>query len=202
MPVKGGVRKRRNKQPTMTGSSSGTVIEYSAIGTTIGSDAAGLATGRRLYAPGDAANLSNSVGPTICSYYSTGKFLPGTKVRWEPSVSFTTTGRVYVGFTDNPEVMSAFIALTTPAAAINAVKGLGDVISFPVWQETDITFPSSTRRKMFDVNANITNNVDVLDRSAQRFMLFAIESAPATTTLGQMWYHDKIALEGIHNVVT
>lgn len=202
MPVKGGVRKRRNKQPTMTGSSSGTVIEYSAIGTTISSDPAGLATGRRLYAPGDAANLSNSVGPTICSYYSTGKFQPGTKVRWEPSVSFTTTGRVYVGFTDNPEVMSAFISLTTPAAVVNAVKGLGDVISFPVWQETDITFPSATRRKKFDVNANLVNNVDVLDRSVQQFMLFAIESAPATTTLGQMWYHDKIALEGIHNVVT
>ncbi len=202
MPVKGGVRRRRNKQPTMAGSSNGTIIEYSAIGTTVGSDAAGLASGRRLFAAGDLSNLSNTVGPTICSYYSTGTFLPGTKVRWEPSVSFTTTGRVYVGFTDNPEVMSAFIALATPAAVINAVKGLGDVISFPVWQETDITFPTATRRKMFDTNSNITNNVDVLDRSVQRFMLFAVEGAPATTTLGQMWYHDKVALEGIHNVVT
>jgi len=202
MPVKGGVRRRRNQRPTMVGANNGTIIEYSAIGATVGSDVGGLASGRRLYAAGDSANLSSTVGPTICSYYSTGKFLPGTKIRWEPSVSFTTPGRVYVGFTDNPEVMSAFISLTTPAAVITAIKGLGDVISFPVWQETDINFPTATRRKMFDVNANIANNVDVLDRSVQRFMLFAVEGAPATTTLGQFWYHDKLAVEGIHSATT
>lgn len=200
MPVTGGVRRRRLKTPRMN--QNGSAIEYSALGGTVVTDAAGFWTGGRPYVPGTRNSLTNTVGPDIVAYYSTAKFLPGTKVRWEPSVSFNTTGRVYVGFTDNPEVMATIVGLTG-ANYINAVKGLGDVISFPIWQETEVSFPTKLRRKMFDVNAAITvTDVNAMDRSAQTFFFAAIDGAPSLNSMGSFWFHDRVAVEGITPVTT
>lgn len=200
MPVTGGVRRRRLKTPRMN--PNGSVIEYSALGGGVSTDPAGLWNGGRPYVPGTGNSLVNTVGPNIVSFYSTAKFLPGTKLRWEPSVSFNTTGRVYVGFTDNPEVMASIVGLTG-GAYVNAVKGLGDVISFPIWQETDIPFPTKLRRKMFDVNSTITvTDVNAMDRSAQTFFFAAIDGAPASSSMGSFWFHDRLAVEGITPVVT
>lgn len=199
-PVNGGVRRRRTTAPRM--SPNGSVIEYSVLGATVTSDAASLGRSSRVYCPGTPDFLANATGPNVCSFYSTGKFLPGSKIRWEPSVSFTTSGRIYVGFTDNPEVAKTIFPLAG-TTYVNAIKGLGDVISFPVWQETDVNFPSRLRRKMFDTNISIDyTNVDVLDRSVQTFMFVAVDGVPASTALGSFWYHDKVMVEGLQAVAT
>lgn len=205
-PVTHGVRRRRNTQPTSRRTSSNSsVIEYSCLGTVVTTDVNGRAAPRRLYIPGYSATIANSVGPSVVSYYSTAKFLPGTKIRWEPSVSFNTTGRVYVGFTDNPEVMVAFNTIATVADWVNQVKGLGDLESFPIWQETEITVPTKLRRKMFDTNQNVVNtSTDVLDRCCQIYMVAAVEGAPvaAEIDVGSFWYHDKLTVEGLQPSIT
>ena len=194
-PVTGGVRRRRNTAPKMSGD--GTIIEYSSIGINIGSAADGTIRSNRYYTPGYPNGVAQPIGPGVVENYSTGKFVSGTKIRWEPSVSFTSPGRVYVGFTDNPEVMTGFNALATNADWIQAAKGLGGVISFPVWQETEINFPTRLRRKMFDVNKALTGNVDELDRSCQVYMVIAGEGCSGSTIQGTFWYHDKVAVEGL-----
>lgn len=201
-PVTGGVRKRRTSGPTASNRGSNTLLKYHSIGITVNTTAAGLGATQRRYAPGYSTGLSNAVGPTVAASYSTGKFLPGTAIRWEPSVSFTTTGRVYVGFTDNPEVMVALDSITSESQAVNAVKGLENVRSFPVWQETDISFPTTLRRRRFDVNESMAVNVDVYDRSIQQYMYIVVEGAPASTSLGSFWYHDVLEVEGLHPVLT
>lgn len=181
------------------------VVRYQAIGATLTSDTAGTGFTARSYIPGFTGQLANSFGPGIVGVYSTGKFLPGTRIRWEPSVSFVTTGRIYVGFTDNPEVAAAIDGLGTTALKVTACKGLGNVVSFPVWQETDINFPTRLRRKTFDVNATVvTSNVDVLDRCMQQFMCIAIDGAPTavSTNLGSFVYHDVVSVEGINPIAT
>lgn len=216
-PVKGGVRKRRNTQPGMTSmSSDSSIVKYSVLGLTMTTNGAlGSASYYRSYIPGNSNAVTNGSGPSICSYYSTGKFMPGTRIRWEPSVAFTTSGRVHVGFTDNPELMATLNVAratyeNTPTAAnytayANLVKSLGTVRSFPVWQETDIEFPLDTRRKRFDTNIAVDyTNADVLDRSAQRGMYVCADGGPTTgaTVLGSFWYHDVVSVEGVTGITS
>lgn len=183
----------------MRNSGRDSVIKYAALGDTQVTDASGRAGPVRYYIPGFTVGLANAVGPSIVSYYSTGKFLAGTRIRWEPSVSFTTTGRVYVGFTDNPEAART----TSLALYASQVKGLQDMISFPVWQETNVPFPMTMRRKRFDVNASASlSSVDVLDRSCQTAMFAVIDGAPENTVCGSFWHHDQVDVEGIHPAST
>lgn len=203
MPVTGGTRKGRNTNPSIDSRGDHAVIRYSTIGNSITTDAAGLGQQRRLFIGGYIQNLSTVAGPTITGYYSTAKFISGTKMRWEPSVSFTTAGRVYAAYTDNPEVMAAINALPTVAAYVAAVKSLGTVISFPVWQETDIPFQTRLRKKRFDTNTDVSvTDSNVLDRSAQMAYYFVVDGCPANTTLGSVWFHDVVDVEGLHNTIT
>nr|WRQ65591.1 structural protein [Tolivirales sp.] len=217
IPVKGGVRKRRVRMPMTQSAGDNTIIRYSTPSitySTIGT--LGVSVGSRVYIPGStsAGQLANPSGPSIVSYYGTGKFLPGTVVSWEPSVSFTTSGRVFVGFTDNPEVIAlinvayaSFVATPTAASYAtyaNLVKGLGSIRSFPVWQETSWAVPTNLRRKRFDTNASATlTSSDELDRSCQTAMFVAIEAGPGTSTvLGGFNYHDVVNVEGVQAVGT
>jgi len=212
-----GTRRKRTSQARVdqTGVDS-SVVKYHALGDIQNSTSAiGAGCYFRTYAGGISGGLNIAVGPDVCSYYSTAKFMPGTKIRWEPSVSFTTSGRVFVGFTDNPEVMKVINDLKVVfdgsptagnyAAYANQVKALGSTISFPVWQETDINFPLKTRKKRFDVNATIDiSNVDVLDRSAQCIMYCCYEGLPTGSSVaaGSFWFHDVVSVEGLHAVAT
>lgn len=206
-PAQGGVRRRRNRMPTLTGSGDNAVVKYSSLGLShVTSTGTNQGVSTRFYVPGYAADMVNSAGAAVVSFYSTAKFLPGTRVKWEPSVSFTTAGRVVVGFTDNPEVIAQIQALSGAAPTnytnyLNAVRSLGSVVSFPVWQETEIPFPTRMRRKRFDVNATPSiANVDQLDRSAQTVMFVAVEGAPVSTALGSFWYHDIVDVEGVTGI--
>lgn len=211
MPVRGGVRRRRTSQPSFNG----TVIDYNVSQSGFDAVSSGHTGLARAYVPGLPYGLVNGIGPAIVSAYSSAKFLPGTSLRWEPSVAFTSTGRVFVGFTDNPEVAVQIrtllnIAIASGLAAdwnayLTSIKGLGSTISFPIWQETSIVFPTRLRRKMFDTNETInTLSVDDMDRCMQTSMFLGIEGLPAGTTAspGGMWYHDKVSVEGIHGRLT
>lgn len=196
-----GTRRRRNRQPQSNSQGDTTVIKYSSLGTDQ-TTAGGSLSDYRPYILGNATGLSSSSGPNICSYYSSGHFMPGTSIRWEPSVSFTTSGRMAVGFSDNPEVLAAFAAGSISTRA-GIVKGLGSVISFPVWQETTIQFPNKLRRKQFDVNTSATiSDVDTLDRSLQTAMMFVVDGVVGDIGLGTFWYHDAVYVEGVTNVLT
>ncbi len=214
-----GVRRRRSATPRLESNGDGAVLRYNCSGVTQNMNASGVGATRRLYIPGydtnvgaDAADIISNAGTTIASYYSSAKFLPGTKVKWEPSCSFTTAGRVYVGFCDNPEVVRSVLTLENTFrtsglvadynAYANAVKSLGSTISFPVWQETEIPFPTKLRRKRFDIDET-TLSVDSLDRTMQTAMFVAIEGGPAVITVaGNFWFHDVLDVEGLHAVAT
>lgn len=198
---------RRRRRLTTGVRSSGTeqsqILKYATLSVTLTLDAAGEQKAyNRKYIPGNPDGLTSTVGPQVASYYSTGKFLPGTTAEWIPSVGFTTSGRVYVGFTDNPEVANTITALAGSAAYITAVKSLGDVISFPIYQSEKIMIPTKLRRKMFDSNAANTSAIDTLDRSMQTCMFMCIEGGTAGQSVGGWRYEDHLQVEGLHSIVT
>lgn len=208
MPVTGGVRRSKNRGPNMTSNGDAAVIRYSGPGKTLSTDSDGRLGETRLYIPGNFSQWANPTGPSVVSYYNTGVFKPGCSIRWEPNVSFTTGGRVYVGWTDNPETTDFLFALlatylTTPTTPnwlnyINQVRALGSCISFPIWQETDVPFPTRLRRKRFDVNNNASPlDINVLDRSMQQCMWIAIDTSDANTTAGNFQFRDVVDVEGL-----
>lgn len=196
-----GVRRRRTRAPDMTSSGDSSIIKYAVLGTDVATDASGAAADSRSYVGGYNYGLTSSVATGIVGAYSTALFLTGTKIRWEPTVSFTTSGRVYVGFTDNPEVIATFDGAAL-AAQINIIQALGSMISFPVWQETDVVFPTKTRKKRFDTNNTMALDINAYDRCIQTNMLYCVTGAPASTTCGSFWYHDVVSVEGIHSTAT
>lgn len=203
MPGQGGMRKRRTKTPEMSSNGDTTVIKYAALGSGLGPEGAGVTAAAtfRLYVPGFSTNITNAVGPDIVNYYSTGVFRAGTAIRWEPNVSFTTPGRVYCGFTDNPEGTAVYNSLALNAR-LAFIKGLGSMRSFPVWQETNVAFPLSTRRKKFDTNDSVDfTSPDVLDRCMQTAFVYAVEGVPEDTICGSFWYHDTVLVEGVQPAV-
>lgn len=196
-------RRRLNRPISISGPQSAQVLRYAALGAGVGTDANGLARDYfRLYVPGNPAGFTSPTGPTVAGYYSTGKFLPGTTVEWVPSVGFTTSGRVYIGFTDNPELASTIISAVNTASYATYVKGLGDVISFPVYQNEKFSIPTRLRRKMFDTNVSLTNDVNVLDRSLQTAMFVLVDGAPASTAVGGFRFEDHLMVEGLTGVVS
>lgn len=214
MPVSGGTRRNKGYTPTIKGTGDSSVIGYNGQLQPLLVNTSGRGLNFRQYIGGfQEAFASGAIGPSIVARYSSCKFLPGTTIRWEPSVSFSTSGRVYVGFTDNPEVTAFMIDLAVVTAADptntvkwnnyeSAVRALGSCISFPVWQETDIPFPTKLRRKRFDTNQffpNIAPSINTLDRCCQTTMFAAVVGVNTTTalTVGNFHVHDKVDVEGI-----
>lgn len=180
-----------------------TTLAYRASGNYFTTNAGGEIIGSRLYIPGHlgSAILANA-GVGVCSYYSGGKFLPGTHSKWTPGVGFTATGRVFVAFTTSPEVYISWATLATNAAKIDAIRGFGNCVSFPSYQETTVQVPTTLRRRLFDVNINPLPDADEYDRSCQIFMMWGAWGAPATTNLGNFEYHDRVYMEGLSMVPT
>lgn len=194
------------------------MIKYNVVGRSVARpSAAGWthAALARLYIPGleyavgsipdTLIGYVGAAGTAVARNYSTARFQPGTTITWAPSVGFTTNGRIYLGFTDNPEVINVMCgelsAGTNGApsdAYITAVKQLGNVVSHQVFEEFTVTVPTFTRRKAFDVNEFISVlDVDKLDRCCQTAMFALFEGVPDTVGLGSFMYHDNLVVEGL-----
>lgn len=160
----------------------------------------------RYYVPGlqegpGADGGARAVGMSIASHYSSGVFRPGTHIRWEPAVSFNTSGRVIVGFTDNPEAVETLSALANLADSgdasayqsfISLVRALQNNISFPVWQETNIKFPTHTRRKNFDVDNGPIVTIRDSETRMQMAMFAVVTGYTGTNTFGAFYYRDVL----------
>lgn len=210
------VRKRRNRQPTFTNNGDSTVIKYKAIGENVEVYSGGLGAQSRWYVPGFNARLNSGAGPGIVAKYATGLFKPGTTIRWEPTISPTKGGRIFVAFTDNPEVMvSLYNAqvdfLTSPSGASyavysNLVKSLANLTSTPAWMEYEWQVPLKARRKRFDCNeSNFVNDINVMDRACQVAMFACVDGLSDVVddeVIGSFWFHDVVDVEGLGNVAT
>lgn len=217
-----GATGRMTRQPRVSNTSEqSSIIRYSAVTGSFGYDDGFRLLGRTyvggltvLGGMGTEANINfagpvNSAGVRVAGCYSTYKFLPGSKVEWIPNVGFTTSGRIYIGFTDNPEVIGAmnFLAQeymgapeTSKALAYgNAVKLLGNVKSYQVFERFTLPIPTRLRRKRFSNNTAMDGlSSAVHDKSTQLAMFAFVEGVP-NGSIGSFQYHDVLDVEGMRS---
>jgi len=180
-----------------------TPLHYKCVSPAIGTNADGYANANRHYNGGLSPEVQSAAGLTVVANYSTFKYTPGTRARWIPSVGFTTPGRVIVGYILGPETMAYFDGLS-PASKISYIRGLGNSVSFPIYEDREWMVPTQMRRKMFDVNSDIVSytDVDVLDRSVQVKQVLVITGAPASAAeVGYVEYTDAVHVSGLSNSI-
>lgn len=218
------VRKRRVTFPQVNNAGDDAILcKYRVEGARIISKPVPLDTtfdaNLRLYVAGNPNGLrrSNDPGINVTKLYSTYLYKPGTKVRWEPTCGSTTSGRVVYAWADNPEKIhnlrvayeDYFVDTTAAKKEIIAklVTGIGNCRSFPVWMETEIQMPTDTRRKRFDTDVGLdlsstSTAVNTIDRVVQKALFYYIDGNDQDVTLGSMWYHDVVHVQGLNTVAT
>lgn len=167
------------------------------------SSAGGIVIGSRLLIPGYTGDLTTASVSNIARYYATAKYTPGTTFHYVPQVSLSTSGAIYIAYTDNVEVINAFARAATPNDSLSIVRSISNVRNYPVWQTFSLPMGNTLRRKMFDVNGDYSTsgsdevNYNALDRCCQGAFLYAIEGVPGSSVICRPWVHTKLVLEGL-----
>lgn len=179
-----------------------TVIAGNESLSSITTDINGRLAGAKYLVPGYSSDLSNTSVQPVAALYNTGKFLPGTAFHWVPQASLSSTGVVFVSFTDNVETISLFQAAATVIAQLNIVRQQTNCKQYPLWQLFTMALPPVSRRKMYDVNSDTTFDTNALDRSCQGAFLYAVDGAPVSAAVCRPYIHSRLMLEGLKSVTT
>lgn len=193
-----------------------TVIKYTCYRQGTNPDVQGYADLWRPYVPGNATwpagvnasvnvSISDSAGIGVAACYANGKFLPGTTATWVPNVGFTTSGRLWVAFTDNPEVAYRYMAAATMVDKLTIIRRNGNVVSFPVYEHHTVRVPVEMSRLKY-YNSNRLTNVPVsdptsftddLERSGHLFMLAMAVGVTPDLDVGTFEFHDIVQCHGL-----
>lgn len=158
-----------------------------------------------LLAPGNAAGRANAAVQTVGRYFQKGLFLPGTFVKYIPSVGLNTPGNIIMGFIDSPDMIRAYLALAA-GAQLNFIRDLNNSKTGPVWQELVFPLTQPPRRKTFMVDPTIDVNIDAIDQSVQGYIVWCVYGADTVTgqdkAFGQLMVHCKNRFEEVKSFVT
>lgn len=217
-------RRRRMTVPSMDKTSGdAAVVKYRTEGATL---AAAASADHRLFIGGNTNGLQagRSPGPIVVSCYNNYRFMPGTRIKWEPSVGSTATGRLYYCFLDNSELIARMMEMYTNWRAdptstnyntiASAIRSVGNCESFPIWMEKEITFPTYSRKKQYSVEtqyefdystpADRERHYNTVDRTTQKGFFYIVlgAEAPSTGNFGSFWYHDVVQVQGVCTIPT
>ncbi len=139
-------------------------------------------------------------GASIMNNYRS-YFYQSMVIRFVPKLGPGTSasgGRIFMSYTDNPEVYDSWNALTD-ANKLVTIKKMYDHKVGPVWKQWIYRVPLTRRRSWFDVNYNITDDVNVDDRSVQGYVFVVAETINATDIVGNLEVKSVIHLKGMDN---
>lgn len=141
----------------------------------------------------------------VASQYQEYKYLPGTKLHWEPRVPVTSTGNYWVGWVDNPELLLR-LRSSAPIDRAAIIRSIDTMRVYPIWQAS--TTPIGPPRRPF-YNTNVTIFTDTssesaetlsileYERSVQGAFVYLVEGAPANITLAQPYLTEVLHLRGL-----
>lgn len=181
--------------------SENTIIRGNSFANTITTDSGGALCGAVPLIAGNVDWMVASGMSGVSALYNTYRYLPGTMMHWVPQVSMSTTGVVYVAWVDNPEIFKNWYAIALTGVTANMVafvKSIGNVKSYPIWQQFSQAMHPVMRRKRFDVNTTVDlANSDTLDRCLQGAWLYAVEGGPASSVVARPYRYGVLDLEGL-----
>lgn len=150
--------------------------------------------------PGNTGGRSNAAVNGVGRYFQQGVYLPGTFLKYIPSVGLNTAGNIVIGFIDNPDVIRAWYALSN-TARLNFVRDLNNAKTGPVWQEMTFPLTQPPRRRVFNIDPVISSSsTDDLDQSCQGifvWVIYGVVSATDAQTFGQLMIHCKTRFEEV-----
>ncbi len=121
-------------------------------------------------------------------------------LHYTPAVGTTTSGKVWVGYTDNPEIIYKAIGTYTTSDLLNIVKTLRHNNVFPVWQSWTMNVPNiAPRRKMYSIDTTAAGSSEIVDRCTHGAFIVALEGGPATTNVGVLTASHEFALRGLQS---
>lgn len=121
-------------------------------------------------------------------------------IHYTPAVGTTTSGKVWVGYTDNPEIIYKAITTYTNADLLAIVKTLRHNNVFPVWQSWTMNTPSlAPRRKMFSIDTSSVTSAEIADRDVHGAFIVSVEGTPASTDVGVLTASYDYALRGLQS---
>lgn len=105
--------------------------------------------------------------------------------KYTPAVGTTTPGTVYIAYFDNPEIIQKYIygAYTDPNKLM-MVKTAPISSHGPVWMEQTLTASMFTRRPKYSCDEDLSNDVNVFDRTTHGYFAVITESVPFSTSFG------------------
>lgn len=192
------IRGRLNENVTLiTGNEFNTPAVVTATNT--------LGYGSVTLAPGNTAGRSNAAVQAVGRYFQKGVYLPGTFVRYIPSVGLNTAGNIIIGFVDNPDMMRAWQVLA-PGAHLNFIRDLNNAKTAPVWQELTLNLTQVPRRRIFNIDPSVEFTNDAYDQTVQGQFLWCVYGVEATAgadkSFGQLMIHCKNRFEEVKSFIT
>jgi hypothetical protein len=141
----------------------------------------------------------------VAACYQEYKYLPGTKLHWEPRVAVTSTGNYWIGYIDNPELIIRFMdgANTIERAAI--ARSIDTMRIYPIWQSASCSIGPS-RRSSYNVNVTLDTDINnvprsariaEIERSCQGAFIFLIEGGNPSTVTAQPYLTEILSLKGL-----
>jgi hypothetical protein len=124
---------------------------------------------------------------------------------YTPAVGTTTPGTLFVAWVDNPEIIGRVYGadgLTpyTNAQLLGLAQTTNKCWSTPIWQQLTCSNAGiPPRRKMFSTDTTTQATVAGIDRSVQGMWIYAVQSAPLSTTLGYIHEEYSASLKGPQN---
>ncbi len=131
-----------------------------------------------------ALNGSADPGAAVLSNYQEYRMLSGT-LHYVPQVGSTTSGTVWIGYYDNPEIIyKVYASAYSTASLLSLAQTAPHSVSSPVWQAVDLTIPMRNRRKVYSVDTTVPSSSSVADMTVHGIIIVATSGAPFSTTVG------------------
>lgn len=156
--------------------------------------------------PGYTNNfIASSTLRNIAVRYSEYCATAQTTLHWAPRCPLTATGNYWIAWSDNPDLIVAFLNATVENR-VAIVKSISGAKCYPIWQASTLKM-GPPKRKWFTMDA--TGRLDLtdttqrqltamdIDRTSQGAFLYAIEGALASSTVAMMYLTESYKVRGL-----
>lgn len=104
---------------------------------------------------------------------------------YTPTCGSTTSGQLWMGYYDNPEIIFACISGTYNTAALTALAQTSThCVGTPVWQGAQLRIPMTKRRPKYSIDRTQANSLSDADRAYHGVIIVVTTGTPTTEGLG------------------